>query len=92
LFAARPAFLIRYGLRKVQRWYRDDGCLRALADLDDDRLSDLSELGQERRRMMLSRRQEKFRATNATRPSAHVREPDIVGTSNAPVAPQEAVL
>ena len=46
----RPGELLRFGRAKWRGWRGDDECLRALAEVGDDQLSDLSEAGQWLRR------------------------------------------
>jgi hypothetical protein len=50
------AILKRAGFLRLRRWWSEDRCMQALANLDDDQLSDLSELGQKLRRKALRRR------------------------------------
>ncbi len=45
-----PGELMRLGRAKRRAWRGEDKCLQALAELDDDRLHDLSEAGRELRR------------------------------------------
>jgi hypothetical protein len=52
-----PALLKRAGFPRLRCWWGEDRCMQALANLDDDQLSDLSELGQHLRRKALRGRQ-----------------------------------
>ena len=48
--ATRPGELLRLGRAKWRAWRGEDKCLRALAEVSDDQLRDLSEAGQALRR------------------------------------------
>jgi hypothetical protein len=48
--ASRPGELMRRGRAKWRAWRGEDKCLRALVEVGDDQLSDLSEAGQQLRR------------------------------------------
>ena len=48
--ATWPGELLRLGRAKWRAWRGEDKCLRALAEVGDDQLSDLIEAGRELRR------------------------------------------
>jgi hypothetical protein len=55
----RPALIMREGLLRLRCWWVQDRCMQALANLDDEQLSDLSEVGQRLRRKALRQRPRK---------------------------------
>jgi hypothetical protein len=52
--------ILRTGLAKRRAWRDEDQCMRALADLDDDQLVNLSEAGRRLRRVARWRRARAF--------------------------------